>query len=143
MKPALFKQYVDTGKVKFVYMHAPFLGQESVWAAQAAECAADQDRFWAYHDLLFSRQAGENQGAFTKDKLLAMAQESKLDMTLFEPCLTKDQTLARVRGDAQEGQKIGVRGTPTFVINDRIVVGALPLEDFQQLIEKALGGKQP
>jgi protein-disulfide isomerase len=45
VKPALFKQYVDTGKVKFVYLHAAFLGQESVWAAQASECAADQDQF--------------------------------------------------------------------------------------------------
>lgn len=104
MKPALFKQYVDTGKVKFVYLHAAFLGQESVWAAQASECAADQGQFWAYHDLLFSRQAGENQGAFTKDKLLAMAQELKLDMIQFGPCLKNDKTLARVKGDTQDGQ---------------------------------------
>jgi protein-disulfide isomerase len=141
VKPALLKQYVDTGKVKFVYLHAAFLGQESVWAAQASECAADQGKFWAYHDLLFSRQAGENQGAFTKDKLLVLAQELKLDMAQFGPCLTNDQTLDRVKGDTQAGQQVGVRGTPTFFVNGRAVVGALPLQDFQQVIEQALSGK--
>jgi len=124
-----------------VYLHSPFLGPESVWAAQAAECAADQDKFWAYHDLLFSRQAGENQGAFTKDKLLTMAEELKLDMKRFEPCLRTDQTLARVNSDAQEARKLGVRGTPTFVINGRMVVGALPLQEFRNIIERALGGR--
>lgn len=141
MKPALFKQYVDTGQVKFVYKHLAILGQESIWAAEAAECAADQDRFWAYHDLIFSRQAGENQGAFSKDKLLALAQELKLDMTRFEPCLKNDETLARVKDDTQEGQQAGVRGTPTFFVNGRAIVGAVPLKNFQQTIEQVLSGK--
>lgn len=141
MKPALFEEYVDTGKVKFVYKHMAILGQESVWAAEASECAADQGQFWPYHDLVFSRQAGENQGAFNKDKLLALAQELKLDMAQFGPCLTNDQTLDRVKGDTQEGQQVGVRGTPTFFVNGRAVVGALPLQDFQQVIEQALSGK--
>jgi protein-disulfide isomerase len=91
--------------------------------------------------LLFSRQAGENQGAFTKDKLLALAQELKLDMARFGPCLTNDKTLDRVKGDTQDGQQVGVRGTPTFFVNGRAVVGALPLQDFQQIIEQALSGK--
>ncbi len=141
MKPALFEEYVDTGKVKFVYKHMAILGQESVWAAEASECAADQGQFWPYHDLVFSRQAGENQGAFNKDKLLALAVELKLDMAQFGPCLTNDQTLDRVKGDTQEGQQVGVRGTPTFFVNGRAVVGALPLQDFQQVIEQALSGK--
>ena len=50
-------------------MHMAFLGQESQWAAEASECAADQDAFWPYHDKLFASQSGENQGAFNKDKL--------------------------------------------------------------------------
>ncbi len=141
MKPALFKEYVDTGKVKFVYKHMAILGQESVWAAEASECAADQGQFWAYHDLVFSRQAGENQGAFTKDKLLAMAAELKLDMARFEPCLKNDQTQGRVQADTQEGQQVGVRGTPTFFVNGRAVVGAIPRQEFRPIIEQALNGK--
>ncbi len=141
MKPALFKQYVDTGKVKFIYKHMAILGQESVWAAEASECAADQGKFWEYHDLLFNRQSGENQGAFSKDKLLALAQELKLDMARFEPCLQNDETLAHVKGDTQEGQQAGVRGTPTFFVNGRAIVGAVPLQNLQQTIEQVLSGK--
>lgn len=139
MRPVLFKQYVNTGKVQFVYKHSAFLGQESVWAAQASECAADQGKFWEYHDLLFDRQNGENQGAFTKDKLIGFAKEMNLDMTKFEPCLTNDATLDRVKADTQEGQQAGVRGTPTFFVNGQPLVGAQPVEAFQALIDKELG----
>jgi protein-disulfide isomerase len=140
-KPALFKQYVDTGQVTFVYKHMAILGTESTWAAEASECAADQGRFWDYHDLLFNRQAGENQGVFTKDKLLGFAQELKLDMAKFEPCLKNDQTLDRVQADTQEGQQAGVSGTPTFFINGRGLVGAQPFAAFQSMIEQVLKGK--
>jgi protein-disulfide isomerase len=136
----LIKQYVDTGKANFVYKHSAFLGQESVWAAQAAECAADQGKFWEFHDLLFTRQSGENQGAFTKDNLIGFAKEmGGLDMTKFEPCLKNDETQARVQADTQEGQAAGVRGTPTFFINGQPLVGAQPLTAFQAVIDKALG----
>ena len=135
----LMKDYVQTGQVTFVYKHSAFLGQESVWSAQAAECAADQGKFWDYHDLLFTRQNGENQGAFNKDKLVGFAQELKLDMTKFEPCLTNDATLARVQADTQEGQQAGVRGTPTFFINGQPLVGAQPITAFQAVLAQQLG----
>ncbi len=109
-----------------------------MWAAQASECAADQGKFWEYHDLLFDRQNGENQGAFNKDKLIGFANELKLDMTKFEPCLTNDETLDRVKADTQEGSAAGVRGTPTFFVNGQALVGAQPLEAFQAVIDKAL-----
>jgi len=141
VKPVLFKQYVETGQVAFVYKHMAILGQESIWAAEASECAADQGKFWEYHDLAFSRQAGENQSAFTKDKLLGMAQELELDMTKFEPCLKNDQTLARVQADTEESQEAGVRGTPTFFINGQGLVGAQPIEAFKVVIDKILKGE--
>ncbi len=141
MKPVLFKQYVDTGQVAFEYKHAAFLGQESIWAAQAAECAADQGKFWQYHDLLFSRQAGENQGTFTKDKLVGFATELGLDMTRFQSCLQNDQTLGRVQADISEGEQAGVRGTPTFFINGQALVGAQPIEAFQKAIDQVLKGQ--
>ena len=142
VEPTLLKQYVDTGKVAFVYKHSAFLGQESVWAAQAAECAADQGKFWQFHDLLFAKQNGENQGTFTKDKLIGFATDAGLDMTKFEPCLNNDETPARVQADTQEGQQAGVRGTPTFFINGQPLVGAQPLETFQAAIDKALAAPQ-
>jgi protein-disulfide isomerase len=139
VEPQLMKDYVQTGQVTFVYKHSAFLGQESVWSAQAAECAADQGKFWEYHDLLFTRQNGENQGAFNKDKLTGFAKELKLDMTKFEPCLTNDETLARVQADTDEGKQAGVRGTPTFFINGQPLLGAQPITAFQTVLTPLLG----
>jgi protein-disulfide isomerase len=139
VRPDLFKQYVDIGQVAFVYKHMAILGDESAWAAEAAECAADQGQFWGYHDLLFAHQTGENQEAFAKDKLLGFARDLKLDMAQFEPCLENDQTLDRVQADTREGQQAGVHGTPTFFINDQSLVGAQPLSSFQALIQQVNG----
>ncbi len=141
MKPDLFRDYVETGKVQFVYKHFAILGPESVWAAQASECAADQGRFWEYHDLLFNRQAGENEGAFTKEKLLTFARALALDMARFEPCLMNDETLDRVQADGQEGRQANVTGTPTFFINGQPLAGAQPYETFKAAIEPLLREK--
>lgn len=137
MGPVL-KQYAAEGKITLVYKHSAFLGQESIWAAQASECAADQNKFWDYHDLLFAKQNGENAGTFTKENLLKYAQELNLDMTKFTPCLQNDETLQRVKSDTLEGGQAGVRGTPTFFINGKPLVGAQPLQTFQKEIEAAL-----
>jgi thioredoxin family protein len=134
----IIQQYVQTGKVTFVYKHVAFLGQESDWAAQAAECAADQNKFWEYHDYLWKQQSGENQGAFTKDKLIGFAQQLELDMGKFTTCVQNDQTLARVQADTLEGQQASVSGTPTFFINGQRIVGSQPYSTFQTAIDKAL-----
>ena len=139
--PDLLKQYVDSGKVNFVYKHSAFLGQESIWAAQAAECAADQGKFWEYHDLLFHKQNGENVGTFTKENLIKYAQEMKLDVAKFDPCLNKDETLERVKADTLEGRNAGVSGTPTFFINGKPLVGAQPIEAFKQQLDPLLAGQ--
>ena len=138
MRPVL-QSYIDSGKVNLVYKHSAFLGQESIWAAQAAECAADQGKFWEYHDLLFDKQNGENVGTFTKENLLSYAKELGLDTAKFEPCVKNDETLQRVVADTNEGRQVGVTGTPTFFINGRPLVGAQPAEAFQTQINAALG----
>jgi protein-disulfide isomerase len=138
VRPVL-QSYVDAGKINIVYKHSAFLGQESVWAAQASECAADQGKFWEYHDLLFDKQNGENVGTFTKENLIKYAQELKLDAAKFDPCLNNDETLERVKGDTLEGRGVGVTGTPTFFINGKPLVGAQPIEAFQQQIDGLLG----
>jgi protein-disulfide isomerase len=135
----VLQSYIDSGKVNLVYKHSAFLGQESAWAAQASECAADQGKFWEYHDLLFDRWNGENQGTFVKENLIGFAKELDLDMAKFEPCLTNDETLQRVIADTEEGRQVGVTGTPTFFINGKPLVGAQPAEAFQAEIDAALG----
>ena len=138
MRPVL-QSYIDSGKVNLVYKHSAFLGQESVWAAQAAECAADQGKFWEYHDLLFDKQTGENIGTFTKENLIAYAKELGLDSAKFDPCLQNDETLQRVESDTNEGRQVGVSGTPTFFINGKPLVGAQPAEVFKAQLDAALG----
>jgi len=133
---------VKTGKVRFGYWHFPFLGPESQWAAEASECAAEQGAFWAYHDLLFERQAGENRGAFNKERLKAFAAELGLDTDAFNACLDSGKYASLVKTEAIMARSFQVRSTPTFLINNRPVVGALPFEVFQQVIEAELAGTQ-
>lgn len=129
---------MQKGLVRFGYQHFAFLGKESEWAAEASECAAEQDAFWAYHDLLFERWGGENRGAFNKDNLKQFAAELGLDTSAFNACLDSGRYTSIVRAEKTAAQSLGVRGTPAFVINGRPVSGALPFEMFQQVIEAAL-----
>lgn len=118
------------GQIRFVYRDFAILGETSFTSAIAAECADDQGRFWDYHDLLFA-----NQGQFGRDSLLRYAEQMSLDMDQFTTCLDEQTHLDDVRADTAAAQQIGARGTPTFLINDQIVVGAQPFEVFAQIID--------
>jgi protein-disulfide isomerase len=120
------------------YIHFAFLGPESQWAAEASECAAEQEKFWEYHALIYANQRGENQGAFNQDNLKAMATALALDAESFNTCLDSGRYTAVVQNDVNLAQTLGVRSTPTFLINGRPLVGGQPLEVFQQYIEGAL-----
>ena len=91
-------------------MHMAFLGQESQWAAEASECAADQNAFWPYHDKLFASQAGENQGAFNKDKLKAFAVELGLEPKAFNDCLDSGKYTQLVQSQTAAAGSFGVTG---------------------------------
>ncbi len=134
----LKEAYVQNNKVRLIYKHYTILGQESVWAALASECAADQNKFWEYHDLVFSRQNGENQGAFNPDNLKAWAGELGLDTAAFNQCFDAQKYLAVVQANTAEAQQLGIRGTPGFFVNGTSVAGAQPFEVFQQTIEAEL-----
>jgi protein-disulfide isomerase len=121
-----------------VYFHFPFLGEESYWAAEASECANDQNKFWEYHDVLFARQNGENQGAFAKDLLKQFAQTLQLDMEAFNACLDTGKYTKQVQQDAAFAQQLGVRSTPTFLVNGEPIMGAQPFETFREMIEAQL-----
>lgn len=121
------------------YRHFAFLGPESQWAAQASECAAEQDAFWEYHDLLFFDQyGGENQGAFSQENLKQFAGDLGLDTEAFNTCLDSGRYESVVTAQRTTAQQLGVRSTPAFLINGQPVVGAQPFETFQQIIESEL-----
>ena len=115
-----------------------FLGEESVWAAEASECAGDQDAFWEYYDKLFASQQGENQGAFNKDNLKQFAADLKLDTEAFNECMDSGKYTDIVNEQTAGAQQLGVRSTPSFVVNGTPIIGAQPFSAFQQLIESEL-----
>ncbi len=138
----LVKEYVNTGKVKFVFKNYAFLGQQSTWASEAAECAAEQGKFWEYHDWLYTNQASESDLAFySKANLIKYAGTVGLNTPQFSSCLNSDKYAEKVANDMSEGQKYGVSGTPTAFINGQRVVGAQPYATFKQSIETALKKK--
>jgi len=124
--------------VRIGYWHFAFLGQESQWAAEASECAAEQDAFWEYHDYLFDNHGGENQGAFSKENLKRFADELGLDTKAFNECLDSGKYTQVVQSETTAGQQLGVQSTPTFLVNGQPVVGAQPFEVFEQVIEQIL-----
>jgi protein-disulfide isomerase len=128
-------QYFDSGKAKVTYRHFSFIGTESDWAAQAAECAGEQDKFWQYGNYLFTHQAGENQGAFARANLKQFAGAVGLDTTAFNACFDSGRTAAAVKQDTNEGTRRGVNSTPTFFINGRMNVGLIPADQLGALID--------
>ena len=129
---------MQEGKVRVGYWQFAFLGQESLWAAEASECAADQDSFWDYHDVLFEDQSGENKKTFTKDNLKKLAIELGLDAEAFDQCLDSGKYSDLVQQQNNFARQIGVQSTPSFLINGQTLVGAQPFESFQQVIEGLL-----
>ena len=131
------KYYVETNKVRFGFKHVATLGPESQRAAEASECAAEQDQFWAFHDRVYADQAAR--GSFLTDKtLIDIAEKLGLDTTAFEACLNSGRHSDHVKQQSQEAHSIGVRATPGFIINGSLVIGAQPFEVFADLIEQEL-----
>jgi len=134
--PLLDKKYISTGKAKFIYRHFAVLGKPSEMAAQGAECAGEQGKFWEYHDKLFA-SAGSPL-AFTDGKLKSYAKELGLKSQAFNQCLDSGKHLKKVEGETAIGAFLGARGTPAFFLNGQLLVGAQPFEVFESLIEEEL-----
>ncbi len=133
----LVPTYIDTGKAKLIFRNMPIIGPESVVAAQAGECAADQNKFWAFADYLYAHQAGENSGALSNGNLKAIAARLGLDANTFNTCLDSGKYAAQVQQELAEGQQRGVQGTPTFFINGQRYEGVLTYDQLAALIDAA------
>ncbi len=140
-EPQIIQNYIATGKVYYEYRSVgAFIGPESASAAEAAYCAGDQGKFWEYHDILFANWTGENAGDFTDDKLKIYAAALRLNLDQFSSCYTGGKYKAEVSQDITLAKADGIRATPSFVINGKIVEGAQPFAAFQQVIEADLQG---
>jgi predicted DsbA family dithiol-disulfide isomerase len=122
------------GKVKLQFKHYPFsFHQYAQKAAEAAECAADQGKFWEMHDLLLA-----NQNSLSVDNLKAYAQSLGLNTVAFNSCLDNSLKEDIVKKDMDSGVAAGVQATPTFFINGKIISGAQPYGSFKTVIDSVL-----
>jgi protein-disulfide isomerase len=133
VEPKLYEKYVEEGTLRIEWRDFPYQGEESVNAAVAARAAQAQGKFWEYHDLLYESQSS----GFSDENLRALAERAELDMGRFERDYEKASYAKLVQKDFQEGQRIGVNGTPTFLINDQVLVGLQPIGVFEKVIEDA------
>jgi protein-disulfide isomerase len=134
----IFSKYVDQGKVYLGFVHLAILGEDSVRAAVASECAAEQGKFWEYHDLLFAQREGGKTPDYSTENLKALAQQLNLNSTRFAECLDSEQYAATVLQQTQFAHQMGLTSTPSFLINGKAIIGAQPYEVFEGMIEEAL-----
>lgn len=139
--PILFSEYIDTGKVRFVYRDFPRAPSgPSVDTALAARCAGEQGRYWAMHDHLFS-----SRNKFSLTQLQQQAEKLQLDVPAFTACFEESRYVKDIFADRAKGSELGFRGTPGFVLyltntpQEAVAIpGAFPYEVFKEEIDKLL-----
>lgn len=139
--PLIKSEYIDTGKVRFVYRDFPLSFHPGAMpAAQAAECAEDQGKYWEMHDKIFSEQEKLGSGTvqFSTDDLKNWAGQIGLAQNKFDSCLDSQKYANEVANDQNDGQSAGVSGTPGFFINGKPIIGAQPFSVFKAIIEEEL-----
>lgn len=121
VEPLIVEQYVASGDVRLVFRNLAFLGEESHWAAVAASLAADQNKFWPFHDHLFANLFGENQGSYSLDRFLEIGEAVDLEMEAFRDGLSLDAARERfsaIQAEARtDASALGISATPTVVVN--------------------------
>lgn len=134
----LREEYVKTGKVKMVYRDYPLSFHPSAQpAAEAAECAGEQGKYWQYHDALFERQA-----TLATLDYVGLAGELSLDKSSFKNCVDIRKFAPEVAKDMADGTAAGVDGTPASFINGKLISGAVPYATFKAEIEAALAAAE-
>jgi protein-disulfide isomerase len=138
LEPQLMRNEVTSGRVYYVF-HSFLVIDQATWdsakkeshqAANAAMCAADQNHFWDYHDILFNNWTGENVGDFSDSRLVAYAQSLTLDMNKFNACFRANTFKDKVDADIASGTKLGVDGTPSIFVNGvQVTPGYMPTYD--------------
>ncbi len=121
--------------VRLVFKNLPLEGHRNSFpAARAAYCAAEQDRFWEFHDALFSAQD------LSPPLLELIASNLGLAPERFKTCLSSEQSRAAIIKDLEAAKLFRIDGTPSFIVNGKLIKGALSFADFQKIIEQELSG---
>jgi len=134
---ALLQAYPDDLRLVFKNFPLTSIHPYAQGAAIAAECAGQQGDFWPMHDILFA-----NQTALESANLPGYTQQAGVDLTTWQACLTTEPPVDAIDADVALGMSIGVAGTPTFVINGQMIVGAVPQSQLESVIETSLTAAQ-
>lgn len=143
--PQIKAEYVDTGKVRYLFRDFPFPGQANVIrASEAAACAADQGRYYEYHEVLFRTASawGNLQGTVLDRYLVDLAGQMGLDQGAFAQCLASGKHRDAVLADQKLASDLGLTSTPTFYINGEKYEGFMDYARWKELLDKALAGKE-
>ncbi|MFN4070910.1 MAG: DsbA family protein [Thermus caldifontis] len=143
--PRLKAEYIDTGKVRYLFRDFPFPGQANVIrASEAAACAADQGRYYEYHEVLFRAASGWGnlQGSALDRYLVDLAGQMGLDENAFAQCLASGKHRQGVLADQKLATDLSLTGTPTFFINGEKHTGFLSYEEWKNLLDRALAKKK-
>ena len=132
--PQITKEYIDTGKVRYIFRDFPLsFHAQAQKSAEAAECAGEQGKYYEMHDILFEKGVNGGVPSFKQ-----YAKDIGLNSAAFDTCLDSGSMAQEVKNDMAEGQAAGITGTPGFIINGQKVSGAQPFSVFQQIIEAEL-----
>ena len=143
-KPAIYENYIATGKANLVFVDLAVLGRDSPIAAQASYCAEDQGMYWEYHDLLYNSQEPKiDNGWANSERLKAFAFSLGLDLDLFGSCLDSGKYTKRVQYNVSEAKKHGARATPTFIIvgpdnQQEQFQGGQPYSTFKKIMDNMI-----
>jgi len=148
--PEIDRDYIKTGKLKYVFHDLPLesIHKQAFKAHEAAHCAGDQGKYWEMHDRIFAQQ-----NKLRPQDLSQHAESIGLDMTAFGTCLSSGKHSAAIRADVEEADRVGIRGTPTFLLGRtgpdgatveavEIIRGAQPYSQFKQAFERLLTAKE-
>lgn len=139
--PEIKSKYIDTGKVYYVFKDFPIVSShpQAALAAQAAECAGDQNSYWEMHGALFAEPSEwDTTPEAAKDTFRRYAETLALDADALMQCVDQEQYAAEVERDTQEAIRLGLNGTPAFIINGKLMSGARPTEQFIQVFDREL-----
>lgn len=136
--PLIEEGYIDTGQVKLMFRDFPVHGQPAIMLAMVAECAADQGNFWDMHVLLFERAEEWSESEDILATFQGYAEEIGIDQDELVNCLELGTPFERIEEDYNIAIQDGIGGTPSFLINGTLLVGAQPFEEFQKVIEEEL-----
>ncbi len=139
--PTILQEYIDTGKARLVFRDFPLsFHQNADNAAVASRCAAEHGLYWDMHDLLFANQGEWSELTDPSETFGGYAKQIGIDPVLFGECLVSGKYDQAIADDTNAGIAAGVNGTPSFVINGQLLVGAQPTDRFKAALETILAG---